>query len=182
MAVTIAIRIAPGRCRRRHRGAILAAMEPQFVRFDDVAPFTLVEGVEGRPLFGDGAMINLIEFERARRCRRTAIRTSSSGSCCAGCRRSSSTASPASSGPMEGYVLPGDVEHSAYCGPGGRHRDRRLLPGARGLSGAMGRLPPPTRSRGRTAGPQGIWQVPERFNFTRDVVEVARRRPAPGRR
>ena len=38
-------------------------MEPQFVRFDDVSPFTLADGVTGRPLFGAGAMVNLIEFE-----------------------------------------------------------------------------------------------------------------------
>jgi len=37
--------------------------EPQFVRFDDVRAFELAAGVSGRPLFGAGAMINLIEFE-----------------------------------------------------------------------------------------------------------------------
>ena len=62
------------------------------------APFELAAGVSGRPLFGEGAMINVIEFEPARPCRSTAIRTSSSGSCCAGCRRSSSTASRTSWG------------------------------------------------------------------------------------
>ncbi len=38
-------------------------MEPQFVHFDHVQPFELVEGVTGRPLFGEGAMLNLIELE-----------------------------------------------------------------------------------------------------------------------
>ena len=38
-------------------------MEPQFLHFDDVSPFALAEGVEGRPLFGSGVMLNLIEFE-----------------------------------------------------------------------------------------------------------------------
>ena len=38
-------------------------MEPQFIRFDDVRPFVLAPGVHGRPLFGEGAMLNLIEFE-----------------------------------------------------------------------------------------------------------------------
>ena len=37
--------------------------EPQFVRFDDVRAFELAAGVSGRPLFGAGAMINLIELE-----------------------------------------------------------------------------------------------------------------------
>ena len=63
-------------------------MEPQFVRFDDVAPFALVEGVEGRPLFGEGAMVNVIEFDAGATVPPTAIRTSSSASCCAGCRPS----------------------------------------------------------------------------------------------
>ena len=63
-------------------------MEPQFVHFDDVASFSLVEGVEGRPLFGEGAMINVIEFGPGSTVPRTAIRTSSSASCCAGCRPS----------------------------------------------------------------------------------------------
>ena len=38
-------------------------MEPRFVHFDDVMPFTLIEGVEGRPLFGQKAMINVVEFD-----------------------------------------------------------------------------------------------------------------------
>ena len=38
-------------------------VEPAFVRFDEVRPFALTDGVSGRPLFGAGAMLNLIEFE-----------------------------------------------------------------------------------------------------------------------
>ena len=37
--------------------------ELQFVRFDDVKAFELAAGVTGRPLFGAGAMINLIELQ-----------------------------------------------------------------------------------------------------------------------
>jgi quercetin dioxygenase-like cupin family protein len=33
------------------------------VRIADVAPFELAPGISARPLFGDGAMLNLIEFE-----------------------------------------------------------------------------------------------------------------------
>ena len=32
------------------------------MRFDEIAAFELAPGVSGRPLFGEGAMINLIEF------------------------------------------------------------------------------------------------------------------------
>jgi len=38
-------------------------VEPLFVRFEEVRPFVLADGVTGRPLFGAGAMLNLIEFE-----------------------------------------------------------------------------------------------------------------------
>ena len=99
-------------------GSSIFAVKPVFVRFDDVKPFQLADGVSGRPLFGDGAMLNVIEFEPGPPSPSTATPTSSSGSCSAGCRRSSSTASH-ELGPIEGYVLPGGVEHSAYCGAEG---------------------------------------------------------------
>jgi quercetin dioxygenase-like cupin family protein len=35
----------------------------QVERLREAAPHTLVEGVTMRPLFGDGAMLNLLEFE-----------------------------------------------------------------------------------------------------------------------
>ncbi len=38
-------------------------MEPQFVKLTDLRPFELAPGVTGQPLFGEGPMINLIEFE-----------------------------------------------------------------------------------------------------------------------
>ncbi len=94
-------------------------MEPQFVDFESLARFELAEGVDGRPLFGEGAMINLIEFEPGATSRSTAIRTSSSASSCAVPRSSSSTARITRSAPMQGYVLPGGVEHAARCGPEG---------------------------------------------------------------
>ena len=41
----------------------MVAVEPQFVRFDDLAAFELARGIGARPLFGEGAMLNLVEFE-----------------------------------------------------------------------------------------------------------------------
>jgi len=38
-------------------------VEPRFARFDDVNAFAVADGVSGRPLFGGGAMLNLIELE-----------------------------------------------------------------------------------------------------------------------
>ena len=40
------------------------------MRFDDVQPFALADGVSGRPLFGEGAMLNVIEFEPGDECLR----------------------------------------------------------------------------------------------------------------
>jgi quercetin dioxygenase-like cupin family protein len=37
--------------------------DPQFVRFDHLKAFEPADGVSGRPLFGAGAMLNMIEFE-----------------------------------------------------------------------------------------------------------------------
>jgi unsaturated pyranuronate lyase len=37
--------------------------ELQFVHFDEIKSFDLVEGVSARPLFGAGAMINMIELQ-----------------------------------------------------------------------------------------------------------------------
>ena len=41
----------------------MSTAEPQFVRFDDVSAFELARGVSGRPVFGEGAILNLIRFE-----------------------------------------------------------------------------------------------------------------------
>ena len=38
-------------------------MEPQFVRLDSVRAFELAAGVTGRPLFGEGAMLNALVLD-----------------------------------------------------------------------------------------------------------------------
>ena len=35
-----------------------SAVEPQFIRFDDVRPFMLADGVAERPLFGERGMLS----------------------------------------------------------------------------------------------------------------------------
>ena len=140
--------------------------EPQFIRFDDLRTFELAAGVSGRPLFGEGAMLNLIEFEPG-------------------------SVVPLHSHPHEqlGIVLRGmqalvvdGVGARAGAARGVRSARRRralgllrarwraraghLLPRSRGLPRALGR-------RGmKPAVVDGQWQVPERFNFGRDVVEA----------
>ena len=94
-------------------------MKPQFVHFDDVTPFTLVEGVEGRPLFGEGAMINVIEFGPGSTVPAHSHPHEQLGIVLRGMQALVIDGVAHELGPMEGYVLPGHVEHSAYCGPEG---------------------------------------------------------------
>jgi quercetin dioxygenase-like cupin family protein len=91
----------------------------QFVRFDDVEPFSLVAGVEGRPLFGDRAMVNLIEFGPGATVPAHSHPHEQLGIVLRGMQALVVDGVAHELGPMEGYVLPGNVEHSAYCGPDG---------------------------------------------------------------
>ena len=85
---------------------------------------------------------------------------------------------------MEGYVLPGGVEHSAYCGPDGALVLDVFQPVREDYRSSAGR---PRAELGAEswcfarrrksdiprAGPYPPgWDVPARFNFTRDVVEA----------
>jgi unsaturated pyranuronate lyase len=94
-------------------------VEPQFVRFEDVRPFSLAEGVSGRPLFGEGAMLNLIEFEPGAVVPLHSHEHEQLGIVLRGMQALVVDGVAHELGPMEGYVLPGGVPHSAYCGPEG---------------------------------------------------------------
>ena len=94
-------------------------MEPQFVRFDHVRPFALAAGVSGRPLFGEGAMLNLIEFEPGAEVPLHSHEHEQLGLVLRGMQALVVNGVAHELGPMEGYVLPGGVPHSAYCGPEG---------------------------------------------------------------
>ena len=94
-------------------------MEPRFVRFDDVHPFALTDGVSGRPLFGAGAMLNLIEFAPGAVVPLHSHPHEQLGIVLRGMQALVVDETAHELGPMEGYVLPGGVEHSAYCGPDG---------------------------------------------------------------
>jgi quercetin dioxygenase-like cupin family protein len=94
-------------------------MEPQFVRFDDVHAFELAAGVTGRPLFGEGAMLNLIEFEPGATVALHSHEHEQLGIVLQGMQALVVDGVPHELGPLEGYVLPGGVEHAAYCGPEG---------------------------------------------------------------
>jgi quercetin dioxygenase-like cupin family protein len=94
-------------------------MGAQFIRFADVAAFNLVAGVEGRPLFGEGAMVNLIEFDAGATVPAHSHPHEQLGVVLRGMQALVVDGVAHELGPMEAYVLPGHVEHSAYCGPEG---------------------------------------------------------------
>jgi quercetin dioxygenase-like cupin family protein len=94
-------------------------MEPQFVDFDDVRQFELATGVSARPLFGEGAMLNLIEFEPGSTVPLHSHEHEQLGLVLRGTQVLIVDGVEHAIGPMQGYVLPGGIEHSAYCGPEG---------------------------------------------------------------
>lgn len=94
-------------------------MEPQFVHFDHVRPFELVEGVTGRPLFGDGAMLNLIALEPNAVVPLHSHEHEQLGLVLRGMLALVVDGVEHALGPMEGFVLPGGVPHSARAGPEG---------------------------------------------------------------
>lgn len=91
----------------------------QFIRFDDVRSFLLADGVSGRPLFGEGVMLNLIEFEPGATVPLHSHPHEQAGIVLRGIQGLVVDGVPRELGPLEGYVLPGGVEHSAFCGPEG---------------------------------------------------------------
>ena len=94
-------------------------MDPQFVRLDATRAFDLAAGVTGRPLFGEGAMLNLIEFEPGAVVPLHSHPHEQLGIVLRGVQVLVVDGVEHPLGPMEAYVLPGGVEHSAHCGPDG---------------------------------------------------------------
>jgi len=94
-------------------------VEPQFVDFEDMRSVELAAGVTGRPLFGEGAMLNLIEFEPGATVPLHSHEHEQLGIVLRGMQALVIDGVAHELHAMEGYVLPGGVEHSAYCGPDG---------------------------------------------------------------
>jgi quercetin dioxygenase-like cupin family protein len=94
-------------------------MEPQFVQLDEVRAFELAAGVTGRPLFGEAAMVNLIRFEPGATVPTHSHPHEQLGLVLEGMQALVVDGVAHELGPFEAYVLPGGVEHSAYCGPDG---------------------------------------------------------------
>ena len=93
--------------------------EPVFTSFESLAAFELAAGVTGRPLFGQGAMLNLIEFEPGSEVPLHSHPHEQLGLVVRGMQALVVDGVAHELGPMGCYWIPGDVPHSAYCGPDG---------------------------------------------------------------
>jgi unsaturated pyranuronate lyase len=89
------------------------------VNFEQLRPFDLTNGVIGRPLFGEGAMINLIEFEPGATVPPHSHRHEQLGIVLRGQHTLIVAGDVHELQPMDGYVIPGGIEHSGYGGPEG---------------------------------------------------------------
>ena len=94
-------------------------MEPQFRSFKGVPSFQLADGVTAQPLFGDGAMLNLVELAPNAIVARHSHPHEQLGLIL----RGSMTLVVAGTGhvldEMDAYTLPGGVEHEGIAGPDG---------------------------------------------------------------
>jgi quercetin dioxygenase-like cupin family protein len=91
----------------------------QFVKLADLRSFELVAGVSARPLFGEGAQLNLVELEPGSAVPAHSHPHEQIGLCLRGVQILLIDGVEHHVGPMEAYVIPGGVEHGARCGPEG---------------------------------------------------------------
>lgn len=94
-------------------------MPPQFLNFADVVGFELAPGIDAKPLFGDGAMVNLVECGAGTTVSLHRHPHEQLGVVLRGSMVLVVDGVEHSLGPMEGYVMPGGVEHAATFGPEG---------------------------------------------------------------
>lgn len=79
----------------------------------------MVDGVVGRPLFGERAMLNLVEFEAGATVPAHSHEHEQLGIVLRGMQALVIDGVAHEMHPWDAYVIPPNVEHSAYCGPDG---------------------------------------------------------------
>lgn len=94
-------------------------MEPQFVSFDGVRGFALAQGVTAKALFGEGAMLNLVELEPGAVVPRHRHPHEQLGLILRGSMTLTVEDADHVLREMDAYTLPGDAEHGATAGPEG---------------------------------------------------------------
>ena len=94
-------------------------MEATFVHFDQVERFALADGVTGRPLFGTGVMMNVVECAPGAVVPLHSHPHEQLGVILSGSLTLVVDGEPRELGPMDAVALPGGIEHSAVAGPDG---------------------------------------------------------------
>jgi unsaturated pyranuronate lyase len=91
----------------------------QFVSLSELRRFTLAEGVTAQAMFGEGAMLNLVELTPGARVPRHSHPHEQLGVVL----RGELTLETVDGGhvlrPMDAFALPGEIEHGAVAGPEG---------------------------------------------------------------
>jgi quercetin dioxygenase-like cupin family protein len=94
-------------------------VEPQFVSFDRLQGFELARGVTAKALFGEGAMLNLVELEPSAVVARHSHPHEQLGLILRGSMTLNVDGADHLLREMDGYTLPGGIEHGAVAGPEG---------------------------------------------------------------
>lgn len=94
-------------------------METQWVDFEQLGRFDLADGVDARPLFGEGAMLNLIEFEPGATVPLHSHPHEQLGIVLRGRLTMTIGGDARELGPMQAYAIPGGVEHAGDASPEG---------------------------------------------------------------
>ena len=94
-------------------------MEPQFTSFRELTQFQLADGVIAKALFGEGAMLNLVELEPRAVVPRHSHPHEQLGVILRGAMTLAVEGSDHPLEEMDAYTLPGGVEHEGIAGPQG---------------------------------------------------------------
>jgi quercetin dioxygenase-like cupin family protein len=94
-------------------------MEPQFLSFTQSQGFVLADGVTAKPLFGEGAMLNLVELEPDAATALHSHPHEQLGVILRGSMNLVVQGTDHVLEEMDAYALPGGIEHHGIAGPHG---------------------------------------------------------------
>jgi quercetin dioxygenase-like cupin family protein len=124
---------------------------PRLFRLDAIAPFALAEGVRARALFGDAAMLNLVELDPGAVVPEHSHPHEQLGIGLRGLITMVIDGTERPMGPMDAMHIPSGVVHAGVAGPEGAlvldvftpiREDFRALAQAAAAAGAAGEIPP----------------------------------------
>lgn len=94
-------------------------MAATFLDIDEIRPYTLAAGVLGRPIFGSGATVNVVELEANAVVPEHSHPHEQIGFVLRGVMEMTIDGETRQLAPMEGFVIPGGVAHAGRSGPEG---------------------------------------------------------------